>query len=122
MRDAKILKAPVPVYYCAPQARKIFCVLLGFVVFLACSEARSLPGAEIIMPVRTGTGSLHLALVPIDGRGRALKEPHRDLQRPPFHCQRTAARGQNAPPLARGQSGSHALFGGLFSCSFSRGH
>ena len=61
MPNVKILKAPVPVYYCAPQARKS-CVLLGFVVFLACSEARSLPGAEIIMPVRTGTGLLHFAL------------------------------------------------------------
>ena len=62
MRDAKILKDPVRVYYRPPQARK-FCVVLDFVVFSACSEARSLPGAEIISPVRTGTGVLHRAFV-----------------------------------------------------------
>ena len=51
MWHAKILNIGVRFYYCSPQARDFF-VLLGFVVFFAYSESRSLSGAEIIMGVQ----------------------------------------------------------------------
>ena len=61
MWHAKILDMGVRFYYCSPQARK-FCVLLGFVVFFACSGLDRSPVRKLLWGCSTRTPMLRATL------------------------------------------------------------